>query len=131
MTQLSRTQIFVNSLPDSLAFYQNAFDFAVRYEHESGQYAELDAGGFRLALGTNAIGEMTFGDSGYSQNNLSQSPAGIFLGISVDDVDTAYQKAIEAGGASVKEPFTQPWGQQLAYVRDNSGVLIEIEKFTG
>jgi lactoylglutathione lyase len=33
---------------------------------------------------------------------------------------------VEAGAAPVSEPATKPWGQDVAYVRDPDGVLIEI-----
>ncbi|HEV7516808.1 MAG TPA: lyase, partial [Thermoanaerobaculia bacterium] len=37
-----------------------------------------------------------------------------------------YARAVEAGAAPVSQPATKPWGQDVAYVRDLDGVLIEI-----
>jgi uncharacterized glyoxalase superfamily protein PhnB len=42
------------------------------------------------------------------------------------DVAGLYARAVEAGATTVSEPATKPWGQTVAYVRDNAGHLVEI-----
>lgn len=37
------TIVYVDSVAETLAFYEKAFGFATRFLHESGQYGELDA----------------------------------------------------------------------------------------
>jgi len=46
-----------------------------------------------------------------------------FLRLFVDDCDTTYRQAIAAGGTSVTEPGTVPWGDRVARVRDPFGNL--------
>lgn len=43
----------------------------------------------------------------------------------VDDLDTAHQRAIEAGAVVVHGPTAQPWGQSARYA-DSDGHIIEL-----
>jgi len=43
------------------------------------------------------------------------------LYVYVQDVDTVYRRAIEAGGTPIVEPAGQPWGDRAGAVRDPSG----------
>ncbi len=46
-----------------------------------------------------------------------------FLRLYVEDCDATYRQAIAAGGTSVTEPGTMPWGDRVARVRDPFGNL--------
>jgi lactoylglutathione lyase len=37
-----------------------------------------------------------------------------------------FKQAVNAGATAVSEPATKPWGQTVAYPRDNSGDLVEL-----
>jgi uncharacterized glyoxalase superfamily protein PhnB len=37
-----------------------------------------------------------------------------------------YAQALKAGATSLSEPSAKPWGQTVAYVRDNNGFLVEL-----
>jgi uncharacterized glyoxalase superfamily protein PhnB len=43
-----------------------------------------------------------------------------------DDVAGAFQRAVREGAEPVTAPQTKPWGQDVAYVRDREGTLVEI-----
>jgi uncharacterized glyoxalase superfamily protein PhnB len=43
-----------------------------------------------------------------------------------DDVGGAYERAVQEGAEPVTGPETRPWGQDVAYVRDADGNLIEL-----
>jgi uncharacterized glyoxalase superfamily protein PhnB len=48
------------------------------------------------------------------------------LAFTTENIETEFQKAIDAG-ATLFEPLTQkPWRQKVGYVRDNDGFIIEI-----
>jgi uncharacterized glyoxalase superfamily protein PhnB len=47
------------------------------------------------------------------------TPVGVIL--AVDDADAVYKRAIAAGGESLHEPVTQPYGDREASVRDLAG----------
>ena len=43
-----------------------------------------------------------------------------------DDVQRAFDRATSEGAEEVTPPQTKPWGQDVAYVRDPDGNLVEI-----
>jgi PhnB protein len=49
-----------------------------------------------------------------------------FLYIYVDDADTTYRRALDAGALSVEEPLETPYGDRRAMVRDPFGNLLQI-----
>jgi PhnB protein len=49
-----------------------------------------------------------------------------FLYVYVDDADTTYRRALDAGALSVEEPFETPYGDRRAMVRDPFGNLFQI-----
>ncbi len=48
------------------------------------------------------------------------------IAFSSSDVQRDYKRAVDAGAKCVSPPKLLPWGQQVAYVRDLNGVLVEI-----
>ncbi|MET3137275.1 lactoylglutathione lyase [Undibacterium sp. GrIS 1.2] len=119
------TIVYVNSVPDTLNFYQKAFGFDTRYLHESGEYGELETGATVLAFASHTMGEMNLGGR-YQKTDPAASPVGVELAFVTEDVSAAYVKAISAGAVAIKEPMQKPWGQTVAYVRSQEGSLIEL-----
>jgi lactoylglutathione lyase len=117
--------VYVDSVADTLKFYQEAFGFETRFLHESGQYGELETGNTALAFASHVLGEMNLGGH-YQKSNLSTAPLGIELAFVSEDVPKAYAKAVSAGAISINPPSKKPWGQEVAYVRAKEGSLIEI-----
>jgi PhnB protein len=54
-----------------------------------------------------------------SDNKLPEAPAMLYL--YVDDVDSVYQKALDAGAQSVREPVNEFYGDRSAGVKDKWG----------
>ncbi len=46
--------------------------------------------------------------------------------VEVDDVDTAYARAIDAGADVVRPIADEPWGVRRFFVRDPNGVVISV-----
>ncbi|HLH32588.1 MAG TPA: VOC family protein [Terriglobia bacterium] len=63
---------------------------------------------------------MRIGDSMVELGD-SPEPMAMNLHVYVDDVDTFYRRAIEAGGVSVREPETTFYGDRSAGVKDPGG----------
>lgn len=68
------------------------------------------------------IGDSIVMVSGEGQRD--QWPA--FLYVYVKDIDTTYQRAIEAGATSVEAPSDMPYGDRRAMVSDNWGNVWQI-----
>ncbi|VEP11570.1 Lactoylglutathione lyase [Hyella patelloides LEGE 07179] len=120
--------IYVEDVPQVINFYKSAFGFETRFIYEQQgniDYGELETGDTVLAFASHQLGEMNL-QGKYEKVSAKGNPFGYELAFVSDDVNAAYQKAIEAGAISVSEPTEKPWGQTVAYVRAQEGTLIEI-----
>jgi PhnB protein len=104
-------------------FYVKAFD-AVEYGRVPGPdgkliHAALNINGFMVMLNDD-FPEMTGGKS-MTPTALGGSPVTIHL--TVTDVDTKFQKAVDAGATVVAPLEDQFWGDRYGVVRDPFGHL--------
>jgi lactoylglutathione lyase len=113
------TILYVQDVEASVEFYERAFGLERRLLHESGEYAELETGATALAFASRELAAQNVA-------GLDPGSAGFEVCLVTEDVATAFARAVEAGAAAVIEPATKPWGQDVAYVRDPDGVLVEI-----
>jgi lactoylglutathione lyase len=119
--------LYVNDVAASLAFYEKAFGLARRFFHDDNgkAYGELETGATRLAFASVVLAkEHLKQDVVASAPN--KSPLGVEIALTTPDVPALFKRAVDAGATAVSEPATKPWGQTVAYVRDNSGFLVEI-----
>lgn len=120
------TLLYVQDVAASLEFYERAFGLKARFLAEGGQYGELEVEGpVSLGFVGNAQASSNLPD-GFLANNPKARPGGFEIGLVVDDVHTAFAKAVKAGAQPAAQPATKPWGQTIAYVRDRDGVLVEL-----
>jgi lactoylglutathione lyase len=119
------TIMYVEDVPRSLDFYERALGLKRRFLHESGDYGELETGATALAFATHGLAASNLPDvyDGATQNGGRPPFEVCFV---TEDVEGAYERAVEAGADAVTEPKTKPWGQDVAYVRDPDGNLIEL-----
>jgi lactoylglutathione lyase len=119
------TIMYVEDVPRSLDFYERALGLERRFLHESGDYGELETGATALAFATHGLAASNLPDvyDGATQNGGRPPFEVCFV---TEDVEGAYERAVEAGADAVTEPKTKPWGQDVAYVRDPDGNLIEL-----
>jgi lactoylglutathione lyase len=119
------TIMYVEDVPRSLDFYERALGLERRFLHESGDYGELETGATALAFATHGLAASNLPDvyNGATQNGGRPPFEVCFV---TEDVEGAYERAVEAGAGAVTEPKTKPWGQDVAYVRDPDGNLIEL-----
>jgi lactoylglutathione lyase len=119
--------LYVNDVAASLAFYEKAFGVARRFFHDDNgkAYGELETGATRLAFVSLAL----------AQEHLKQeivaaapdkAPLGVEIALTTPDVPALFKRAVTAGATAISEPAMKPWGQTVAYLRDNSGFLVEI-----
>jgi uncharacterized glyoxalase superfamily protein PhnB len=71
--------------------------------------------------------ELRIGDSLIMVSEASAREAfPAFLYVYVDDADTTYARALDAGAISLEEPLDQPYGDRRAMVRDPFGNVFQI-----
>ena len=114
------TIIYVDEVEATIAFYETAFGLK-RGMVAGEEYGELDTGETKLAF---AAKKMMHAPAQFA------SPDGTVLGVEIalatSDVAAAFEKAVAAGARLVSQPEKKPWGQIVAYVRDNNGFLVEL-----
>lgn len=114
------TIIYVDAVEATIAFYEQAFGLAREMVAE-GEFGQLATGETKLAF---AAKKMIHGPAQFA------SPDGAVLGVEIalttDDVPAAFERATAAGATPVSKPEKKPWGQIVAYVRDNNGFLVEL-----
>jgi lactoylglutathione lyase len=116
---------YVADVTATLEFYERAFGLTRRFLHESGDYGELETGSTALAFAENELARSNL-SLNYRHNRHDQDPAGVDIGLVTTDVEVAYRHALKEGATSEAEPKIKPWGQTVAYVRDNNGLLVQI-----
>ena len=119
------TIIYVPDVPEAVVFYEQAFGLKRRFIHESGGYAEMETGETALSFASDQLIKSMLPD-GFQENSLSRPPAGVEIAFTTADVPAAFDRAVTAGAIELTAPEIKPWGQQVAYVRDLNGVLVEI-----
>ena len=119
------TILYVRDVAASLDFYERAFGQVRRLLHESGQYAELETGSTTLAFAAAELAAESLPPEARPEPGAGP-PAPFEVCFVTEDVPGAFERAVGAGAAAVTEPQEKPWGQQVAYVRDPDGVLVEL-----
>lgn len=118
------TIIYVEDVNTTLAFYEKAFGFKLRFVDGGNQYGELETGDTALAFASEQLAESA--GIVFSPNRKSSLPAGFIVALVTDSVDEAYVHACECGAIPVQEPQEMPWTQRVAYVRDLNDILVEL-----
>jgi lactoylglutathione lyase len=119
--------LYVQDVSASLAFYEAAFGLSRRFFHdENGHtYGELETGAACLAFAS-----LQLANSHLNQEFIpaapNERPLGIEVALVTADVPALYARAVNAGAIEVAAPSTKPWGQTVAYLRDNAGLLVEL-----
>jgi catechol 2,3-dioxygenase-like lactoylglutathione lyase family enzyme len=123
--KLGYTILYVHDVPRAVAFYEDAFGLGRRFVHEAGMYAEMDTGATTLAFASNGLAKSNL-PCGFRQNHPGSPPAGFEVAFITADVQAAYSRALAAGAIPVAPPTTKSWGQTVAFVRDQDGIVVEL-----
>jgi uncharacterized glyoxalase superfamily protein PhnB len=117
--------LYVNSVADSMEFYERAFGLSRGMAVPTGDYGEMITGETKLAFAKiDFVKTLTSVPIETASPGKSAPPVEIAL--VTDQVAAAFELAVTAGAVAVKSPEKKPWGQLVGYVRDNNGFLVEI-----
>ncbi len=112
----------VDSVPDTLSFYEKAFGLKGQLLGGGDDYGEISTGETILSFAQKDFIQSLIG---LPHADISpEAVAPVEINWTTEDVDSAYEKAVAAGAVSLKAPLDKPWGQRVAYVRDNNGFLV-------
>ncbi|UOX32673.1 VOC family protein [Flavobacterium sediminilitoris] len=119
------TILYVESVSETIEFYEKAFGFNRKFLTPESDYGELISGETTIAFASIELGNSNF-KRGFEKISKSQKPFGVELVFTTENIEKDFQSAINFG-ATEFEPITEkPWGQKVGYLRDNNGFLIEI-----
>jgi lactoylglutathione lyase len=124
------TILYVADVAASLDFYERALGQRRRFVHESGQYGELDTGPTTLAIAAHELAAANVPGLYRPERRTGSQPT-FEVCFVTDNVQRAFERAISEGAEEVTAPQTKPWGQDVAYVRDPDGNLVEIASPAG
>ncbi|MEL7500300.1 MAG: VOC family protein [Planctomycetota bacterium] len=119
------TIVYVENVNQTVAFFNEVFELATRFVHESGDYAELETGTTTLAFASHSLGDANFKD-GFTRLVELDRPAGVEIALVTEEVERYFSRATSAGAVELAPPSEKPWGQTVAYVKTADGILIEL-----
>lgn len=125
MIKFAYTILYVSDVEKSVAFYEKAFQFSLKFISPNSTYAELITGETTLSFAHKELASSNLPE-GFQESSLSTKPFAIEIGFTTENVENLLEQAIQAGGILVAAPKQKPWGQTVAYVRDLEGFLIEL-----
>jgi lactoylglutathione lyase len=125
MLQFKYTILYVPDVRRAVAFYEKAFGFPLKFITPEEDYAEIITGNTCIAFAKSEMVQ-SFLNGGFEESTIETKPFGIELGFVADDVEAAFNQALDNGATLVNKPEFKPHGQTVSYVRDINGFLIEI-----
>ena len=123
--KLGYTILYVESVAETVAFYEAAFGLERGMVAPSNEYGEMQTGDTKLAFAANGFVK-TLTAVPFEAAAPEKAAPPVELGLVTEDVEAAFARATAAGAVAVKRPEKKPWGQLVAYVRDNNGFLVEL-----
>ena len=119
--------LYVKDVSASLTFYEKAFGLSRRFFHDDNgkAYGELETGSTRLSFASLALAAEHLKQEVVTASP-NKPPLGFEIALLTADVPELFTRAVKAGATPVSAPATKPWGQTVAYVRDQNGFLVEI-----
>ena len=123
--QYAYTILYVPDVARTLEFYTKAFGFEQKFLTPEKDYGEMVSGSTTLAFANLELGHSNF-TKGFVPSSLQKKAFGIELAFTTANVEKVMERAIENGAELMETAVTKPWGQQVGYLRDVNGFIIEI-----
>lgn len=123
--QYAYTILYVNDVPRTMEFYTKAFGFEEKFLTPENDYGEILSGTTTIAFANIELGSSNF-KKGFTTSSLKEKPFGIELAFTTLAIEKVMENALQNGAVLLEETVTKPWGQQVGYVRDINGFIIEI-----
>jgi lactoylglutathione lyase len=116
--KFAKTIVYVEDAKASIEFFERAFGWKGTYWDQGA--GEVDAGDTKIVFATYAVGRSHLPEVG------APGAVGFELGLTSEDVEGDFQRAVEAGAEPLKEPEKSPWGQVTSYLRCPDGTVIDL-----
>jgi catechol 2,3-dioxygenase-like lactoylglutathione lyase family enzyme len=114
---------YVADVAATAAFYQRAFGMEQRFA-AGGDFVAMETGGTVLAFARE--GFVTPQGIAFAPQRPEAPAQATEIAFEVADVASAHGRALAAGAIQVLAPGRKPWGQDVSYLRDPDGALVEL-----
>ncbi|RZS64035.1 putative glyoxalase superfamily protein PhnB [Agromyces ramosus] len=130
---LQYTNVTVNDVDESLAFYRDALGLEVQNDVASGRYRWVTLGsdaqpGLGIVLSEPHAGRSK-ADGDAMQELLTKGVLPMLV-FATDDLDATFETVRASGAEVLQEPIDQPWGPRDCAFRDPSGNTVRISQAT-
>jgi predicted enzyme related to lactoylglutathione lyase len=130
---LQYTNVTVNDVDESLAFYRDALGLEVQNDVASGPYRWVTLGsdaqpGLGIVLSEPHAGRSK-ADGDTMQELLTKGVLPMLV-FATDDIDATFETVRASGAEVLQEPIDQPWGPRDCAFRDPSGNTVRISQAT-
>jgi predicted enzyme related to lactoylglutathione lyase len=130
---LQYTNVTVNDVDESLAFYRDALGLEVQNDVASGRYRWVTLGsdaqpGLGIVLSEPHAGRSK-ADGDAMQELLTKGVLPMLV-FATDDIDATFETVRASGAEVLQEPIDQPWGPRDCAFRDPSGNTVRISQAT-
>lgn len=119
------TIFYVESVVETIEFYEKAFGFKRKFISPDADYGELISGETTISFASLELGNSNF-KKGFEKIPNANKPFGVELAFTSGNIEVDFKHAINSGAIEFEPLKQKPWGQIVGYVRDNNGFLIEI-----
>jgi lactoylglutathione lyase len=123
--QFKYTIIYVKDVFATVEFYTKAFGLETGFVTPEADYGEVITGSTTLSFANLELGNSNI-KSGFVKSTMDTKPFGIELAFVTENIEETWSQAISAGATVLESIETKVWGQQVGYLRDPNGFLLEI-----
>lgn len=119
------TIFYVEDVQKTVAFYEKAFGFKIKFITPENDYGELISGETTLSFASHELGKANFGRD-FQLASIREKAYTMEIAFVTENITEDFDKAIEAGALEFKGIEEKPWGQKVGYLKDHNGIIIEI-----
>ena len=117
--------ILVKDMGTMIRFYRDVLGFEIKEPEDARNVYLIKDGTLFLLYGRDDFEKLTGHKYEYIKGLNGHYEIALYVD-TFEEVDQAFQNAVNNGAEPVMEPSTEPWGQRTCYIADPEGNLIEI-----
>ena len=117
--------LLVEDMARMIRFYRDVLGFEIKEDEDTSNVYLVKDGTLFLLYGRKDFEKMTGHRYEYIKGLNGHFEIALYVN-TFEEVDEAFNKAIENGATEVLKPELEPWGQRTCYIGDPEGNLIEI-----
>ena len=117
--------LLVKDMGTMIRFYRDVLGFEIKEAEDADNVYLVKDGTLFLLYGRKDFETMTHRTYEYVTGVNGHFEIALYVN-TFDEVDAAFDHAVEKGATPILAPTTEPWGQRTCYIADPEGNLIEI-----